>query len=106
MILDNSIKYLKGVGPARAELFNKLGIHTVKDLLDFFPRSYMDYTSPVPISQCIIGQNNIIEGKVTAKLMPAFIRKGMTIFKAVLTDYENEITIVIYNNKYLFCHET
>lgn len=39
--LDTSIRYIKGVGPAKAKLFNKLGVFTVEDLLNYFPRDYM-----------------------------------------------------------------
>jgi ATP-dependent DNA helicase RecG len=42
-ILDQEIKYLKGVGPKRAELLGKeLNIHTYRDLLFFFPYKYID----------------------------------------------------------------
>ena len=39
MDLNKSIRYLKGVGPSREVLFNKLGIFTLKDLLYYFPRT-------------------------------------------------------------------
>jgi ATP-dependent DNA helicase RecG len=43
--LFNSIEYLKGVGPKRAELLRKeLGIHTFGDLLHYFPFRYVDKT--------------------------------------------------------------
>lgn len=100
--INDSIQYLKGVGEKRAKLFEKLGVNTIYDLLYFFPRSYLDYTNPVPISECVIGEHNIISGRITKKLSPSYIRKGMTIYKAILTDYENDITIVIYNSEYLF----
>ena len=35
--LDTSIQYLTGVGPKRAALYQKLDIHTVRDLLYIFP---------------------------------------------------------------------
>ncbi|MGC9330962.1 MAG: ATP-dependent DNA helicase RecG [Bacteroidales bacterium] len=40
---DNNIKYLKGVGPKRAELLkDELGIRTFDDLLNYFPYRYTD----------------------------------------------------------------
>ncbi|MDG1822055.1 MAG: ATP-dependent DNA helicase RecG [Flavobacteriaceae bacterium] len=42
-VLQKPIDYLKGVGPNRAQLLRKdLGIHTVQDLLYFFPHRYID----------------------------------------------------------------
>ena len=43
--LQSSIEYLKGVGPNRAELLkSELNIHTIYDLLNFFPFRYVDKT--------------------------------------------------------------
>ncbi|HNU80036.1 MAG TPA: hypothetical protein PKG58_04745, partial [Bacillota bacterium] len=39
---DDSITNLKGIGPAKARLFNKLGLYTIGDLLEYFPRGYKD----------------------------------------------------------------
>jgi len=38
------IQYLKGVGPKRAEALNEIGIQTVRDLLYYFPRAYIDFS--------------------------------------------------------------
>jgi len=44
-IFSTSIEFLKGVGPARAELLKKeLGISTYKDLLEYYPFRYEDRT--------------------------------------------------------------
>ena len=40
--MPKDIRYLKGVGEKRAELFAKKGIKTVEDLLYYFPRSHED----------------------------------------------------------------
>lgn len=42
--MPKDIRYLKGVGEKRAELFAKKGIKTVEDLLYYFPRSHEDRT--------------------------------------------------------------
>ena len=44
------IRYLKGVGEKRAALLEKLGIHSVEDLLEFYPRDYVDYSKPYPVA--------------------------------------------------------
>lgn len=50
--LDTNITYLTGVGPKRAELFNKeLGINTFRDLLYYFPFKYIDRTKFYKISE-------------------------------------------------------
>ena len=48
--LFDSIRYLKGVGEARARLFAKVGVETIYDLLTYFPRTYEDRTRIVAVS--------------------------------------------------------
>jgi ATP-dependent DNA helicase RecG len=47
--LENEIKYLKGVGEHRARLLNRLNIYTIGDLLEHFPRDYINRKSAVKI---------------------------------------------------------
>src|SRR5574341_1269753 len=41
-ILHQSVQYLKGVGPTRTEIFGRLGVHTIYDMLYYFRRDYND----------------------------------------------------------------
>lgn len=51
-ILSSPIEYLKGVGPARADLLKKeLGIYTFYDLLQHYPLRHIDKTKITPIGQ-------------------------------------------------------
>ena len=43
-LLTQPIQFLKGVGPARAEMLEKLSLRNAADVLFFFPRSYQDFT--------------------------------------------------------------
>ena len=102
MSLDDSVMYLKGVGPKRAELLKKLGIETVRQLIYHIPRSYIDFTSPVPIAEALLEEMNVIKARVYKKRAPDLIRKNMKIFRVICTDGANDITIVIYNSQYLY----
>ncbi len=48
--LQGPVQFLKGVGPQRAEMLEKLGLHTVADVLFFFPRNYQNFTHLEEIS--------------------------------------------------------
>ena len=54
--MPKDIRYLKGVGEKRAELFAKKGIKTVEDLLYYFPRSHEDRTEKKDIADCVEGE--------------------------------------------------
>lgn len=100
--LEKPIAYLKGVGPKRSECYEKMGIKTVYDLLYHFPRDYIDYSSPVPIKDAVVNEPCIVRGRVVKKLPEAHIRKGLSVYKAVFTDDETDLVIVIYNNQFAF----
>ena len=47
--LTDGVQYLKGIGPAKAKLFEALGIRTIGDLLYHYPRTYEDRTKLCPL---------------------------------------------------------
>jgi ATP-dependent DNA helicase RecG len=62
--LNSEIKYLKGVGEFKAKLLAKLDIYTMTDLLDFFPRTYINRKVNIPISHFNQGDNVSFIGKI------------------------------------------
>ncbi|MFQ7515115.1 MAG: ATP-dependent DNA helicase RecG, partial [Ruminococcus callidus] len=100
--LFQPVANLKGIGTKRAEALEKLGIRTPYDLLYHVPRGYLDYSHPVPVAAAPTGEPCVIRVQIVHKLAPQFIRKGMTIFKAVATDGLNDVTVILYNNPYGF----
>ncbi len=64
-ILSSPVMYLKSVGPKRAESFAKIGIHTVKDLLFYFPSRYLDRSTMLDSSKIYEYVINNYEGEVT-----------------------------------------
>src|SRR5437870_1955919 len=83
--LDMPVNYLKGVGPARAEMLRRLGIVTARDLLFHIPHRYEDASTISPIASLEPGMDGTIIGKVISKgIIPT--RRGLRIFQAVLQD--------------------
>lgn len=98
----DDVKYLKGVGPAKAQLLSKLDVSTVGGLLNHYPANYLDVSSPVSIEDAVLDEANVIAVTVVRKKAPAMIRKGMTIYKLTVTDGVSDMQVVIYNSKYIF----
>lgn len=95
------IRYLKGVGEARAKLFAKKNINTVEDLLYFFPRDYEDRTKMKLISACEPGETVCVKAAVFSGVREARIRKNMTIYSMIIGDETGGMTVVWYNNPYV-----
>ncbi|MFQ5745995.1 MAG: ATP-dependent DNA helicase RecG [Gemmatimonadota bacterium] len=84
-LLRRPVQYLKGVGPRRAERFERLGVYTVLDLLYHVPHRYEDATTVRPIASLEMGDEATIVGRVVSKgVLPT--RRGLRIFRAVLKD--------------------
>lgn len=62
--LGSSISAIKGVGPKQAEKLSSLGLILIRDLINYFPRDYVDYTSLKTIDKTQAGENVTIVAKV------------------------------------------
>src|SRR5258706_525178 len=83
--LRTSVKYLKGVGPKRAEALARLGIRSVGDLLYHAPHRYLDATTITAMAKVQVGQEVTCVGRVVSTgVLPT--RKGLRVFRAVLRD--------------------
>jgi len=65
--LKSDIQYLKGVGPRRAAVLNSVGIKNVSDLLQYYPRRYLDRSMIVPIGSLQANMEATVIGKVMGK---------------------------------------
>ena len=59
--LKKEIQYIKGVGPTRAKVLNKLGIFTLEDLITYYPRDYEDRSKIKSIADTQDGEKCSIE---------------------------------------------
>ena len=88
---------LKGVGEKTRELFEKLGIHTVEDLLTYYPRDYDEYQPPITIGEIDNKIVAAIEGVIVKKL--DIQRKGkLQVIKGLIRDNRGETLPVTWFN--------
>ncbi|MFC1566243.1 ATP-dependent DNA helicase RecG [bacterium] len=83
--LDTHVQYLKGVGPKRAKLLEKLGILSVKDLLYYFPRTWIDRSTIQKINDISVAETATVFGEIVHNEVIS-TRSGMVIFKAAIDD--------------------
>lgn len=99
--MKKDIRFLKGVGEARAASFRKLGINTIGELLYFFPRSHEDRSLNKSIEDCADGETVCVNALVQTGVRENRIRKNMTLYTMQISDDTSSIKVVWYNNKYV-----
>ncbi len=99
--LEKEVKYIKGVGPARAELLNKLNIYSLNDLITYYPRGYEDRSIPKKIAELIDGEEALIEVFPVSRMSEVRIRKNMTLYKLIVRDDTGTCQLTWYNQPYL-----
>lgn len=98
---DLSIQYLKGVGPARKELFAHLGVSTVEDLFYLFPRRYEDRRKITPIGELKPGEWQVAIGEVAAKGGRRVFFNKKHVLEVILSEGKARVFCVWFNQPYL-----
>ena len=93
------VRYLKGVGPVRAETFTHLGVNTVGDLLEYFPRDWNFLPESIKISQMRPNRTATIIGMVESTDYQSYRRQP--IFEAIISDDTGVCRIIWFHGGYL-----
>lgn len=97
---SDSIDVVKNIGKTRAEQLNKLGIETVEDLIEYYPRDYEDRSRFVPVNEIEIGSVNTIRGRVLTSPEARRVRT-ITIVGVRIADGTGSIECVWFNQPYV-----
>ena len=100
MDLLKDVKYIKGVGPNRVKLLNKLGIFTLKDLITYYPRTYEDRSISKNIYECVDGEETTIEGIACSRVSEVRLPRK-TMQKLIVRDETMTAMITWFNQPYL-----
>lgn len=92
------IDELDGIGPELAKRFTILGVKTIADLINFFPRRYEDYSDITSIERIKPGPVTIQAQIKQAK--GRYVRRGMHITEAVASDKSGSVRLIWFNQPY------
>ena len=97
--INEPVINIRGIGPARVRLLEKLGILTVNDVLWFFPRRYADRRELCKISALMQGRNSVVVARVTCVSSKRSIRTGTHVCLCEAEDDTGTVSIVWFNRK-------
>ena len=100
MLLNDSVTEIKGIGAKKAQTLNNLGIFTVNDLIEHFPRDYEDRSQVKDIADLTENEENTFFALVSAVPENVHIRK-MTVTKVKLSDSTGSVNAVWYNQPFI-----
>lgn len=101
MSLEHRVETLKGVGPTLAGNLAKLGIHTVGDLIDHYPRRYDDFSQLLPIRAMRPGPVTIRGSIERIASRRARGKQRLSITEAIIADSTGTVKAVWFNQPFL-----
>ena len=97
---NTRINALKGIGEKMEQLFSKLGIYTIGDLIRYYPRGYDIYEEPVPISELEEGKTQTVTGTIYGKVQVSPNRK-MQVTSVQVRDFSGVIRVIWFRMPFL-----
>lgn len=102
MNIYDDIKELKGIGPKKAEAYNKLGIYKVGDFLEYFPRTWEDRSHLTKICDVTEDETVLIKGEITSIIKRrGFGRRSKSILNLTIKDGTGLLEVLFFNAIYL-----
>ena len=99
--LDTEVRYIKGIGEKKALALGKLGVFSLYDLVNMFPRRYEDRSVFLPISQTMDGQTVCIQAVAANDPVLSHVRRGMDLVKLRAVDESGSIQLTWFNQSYV-----
>lgn len=99
--LTDDVRRIRGIGEKRAEALGRLGIHTLFDLISFFPRRYEDRTAVRLISETRDGESVCISAVVADEPRLERIRRGLELVRFQAADESGLVNITYFNQPYM-----
>ena len=99
--LSTDVRYVKGVGEARAKSLAKLGISNLGELLSYFPRSYEDRRAVRRIAELADGETACVSAVVTSAPTLSRIRRGLELVRFRAADESAILELTYFNQSYL-----
>ena len=99
--LHTDVRYIKGIGEARAKSLSKLGVTDLRSLLAYFPRAYEDRRAYKKIADLVPGENACVCATVASEPRASHIRKGLDLVKLRVVDETSALELTYFNQAYL-----
>ena len=87
---------LNGVGDQRRQALSEVNIHSVFDLITYYPRRYIDRSKEAPIGDCVIGEQIMVVGEI-GKVTSRSTRNRKSLVEAIISDGTGTVRATFFN---------
>ena len=96
---DTDIKFVKGIGEKRAQLFKKrLGLYSLQDLITYYPRAYEDWQNQTRIDEAPLNKTVCIKAKIASEIEKSTTKnKKIDAYKFYIYDRTGQILVTVYS---------
>ena len=98
---ERAITSLKGIGPARAEQFARMGLFSLRDLLGFMPRGYLDFSRERCISDIEDGEAAAVHVEFIGPARTIRAKNGTVVTNVSIGDSSGNMTAVWFNQSFM-----
>ena len=98
--LSDPITMLRGIGPAKAKLFQALNIFTLEDLICHFPRGYEDRTRLITLGELEADKPACFRAMVMSTPRTHHIRQGLDLTKVTVADHSGRLNLTFFNSRF------
>ncbi|MGX7071930.1 ATP-dependent DNA helicase RecG [Helcococcus kunzii] len=94
------LRDIKGIGPKKEEKLNELGIYTLDDLVNYFPKRYEDRSNKTKVVDAIDGNKAYFELTIKTQFRTYFYARNKSVSSLKAFDDTGEINIIWYNDRF------
>ena len=98
MELKSALTEIKGVGKELEKKFQTVGVKTIADLIDYYPRRYNDYSAITSVAK--IKPGTVTIKAVIKQAKGRYVRRGLHITEAVASDETGSVRLIWFNQPY------
>lgn len=101
MNLNQSINLIKGIGPAKEQQLNNIGIYSIKDFLYYFPRTWIDFSKTQDLASSRIDEEVIVKAKIIDIQNQITYKRRIVITRALVESNDYQIYCQWFNQPFI-----
>ena len=98
--IERSVRSIKGIGPKKGQLLARIGIHTFRDALYYFPKDYEEHYGVIAATEAKDGEMVSLCLRLQGRPEVVRKRKNMSITKWMAYDKSGSVACVWFNQPY------